>query len=113
MTIAKEDVTEFLMIFCIRSTAAIKENTGIGRASVRIHRGEVMIGEPQFVRKTICKDFIILKTSLIDSALCACRGTSVHFHICENSIHNQRRQSFRRLLVFLSIPGGEDHVIGD
>ena len=112
MTITEEDITEFLMIFCCGSTAAIEENAGVRCAGVGIHSGKVMIGKPQSVN-VVSKDLIKPNICLIDSALCACRGANIHFHIREDSIYNQRRQSLRRFFACIAIPGGEDHVIGE
>ena len=106
VTIAKEDVTKFVMVrrgVAARSRTAIKDDTRVRSGGVGIHSREVMIGKSETIQRSVTSS---CGRRIFEGACRNTRGisccflgggrTDIHLHISQNAIENQRLKSLGR-----------------
>ncbi len=105
MTIAKQDVTELLMVRARTSgDFTVKEDTGVRIGRISVHPRKIMIGKSK-PKASICRtistgrsvtEWFFFYSRKIGSLLLGCGRTDIHLHIRKDAIENQRLKSLRR-----------------
>ena len=125
MTISEENVAELVMVRAGGSRShTIKENTGIGCASICIHAGKIMVTESKGISFCKCITAAIPKRilfGLLSIEFCYCGAVcrrfcgsgraDIHLHIRQNSVYDQGCQSFRRFFISRFGCGRQNHVV--